>query len=133
MDRWLRAHYASTAFGAIGFECRVRFSRVRTDVLRLGLGNATMQRAGPAPSYSQPYRASSFTWDPRGNLLIFDSWHNNIRKTVILSAIGGAPLLRQLLGETWVMIGGVCALISAILAALHSGLKCEEHQAECRH
>jgi hypothetical protein len=53
--------------------------------------------------------------------------------TVILSAIGGAPLLRHWLGETWVAIGGACALIAAILAALHTGLRCEEHQAECRH
>jgi hypothetical protein len=53
--------------------------------------------------------------------------------TVVLSAVGGAPLFRQWLGERWVLIGGICALISAVLMALHTGLKCDEHQGECRH
>ena len=53
--------------------------------------------------------------------------------TVSLSAVGGAPLLHQWLGERWVEIGGACALLAAVLTGLHTGLRCEEHQAECRH
>jgi hypothetical protein len=53
---------------------------------------------------------------------------------IVFSAIAGATILgkHDLLVGSWPVVGGVCALTASILTGLHTGLKCESHQAECR-
>ncbi len=51
--------------------------------------------------------------------------------TTILSAIAGAAVLSKAV-KHWDIIGGVCALLAAVLSGLHAGLKCDAHQSECR-
>ena len=48
--------------------------------------------------------------------------------------IAGFTLLSQpkFLGENWEIISGSLSLIAAILTGIHTGLKCDDHQAECR-
>lgn len=52
---------------------------------------------------------------------------------IVLSAVGGATVLGQpaLFGDSWSIVGGVCPLVASILTSLHTGLKCDAHQAEC--
>ncbi|WP_157108542.1 hypothetical protein, partial [Aldersonia kunmingensis] len=47
---------------------------------------------------------------------------------VALSTIAGAAILGDLFGTTF---AGIAALLGGLLTAVHKGLKCEAHQAEC--
>ena len=50
----------------------------------------------------------------------------------LLSTVAGATVLGKLFGDRWALIGGTCALTASLLTGLHTALKCEAHQAECR-
>ena len=53
---------------------------------------------------------------------------------IVLPLVAGFTLLGQskYLGGTWELISGSLALMAAILTGIHTGLKCDDHQAECR-
>ena len=55
--------------------------------------------------------------------------------TTILSALAAATILgkKPLIGQSYELFAGLCALGSAILSGLHTALRCDPHQAECRH
>ncbi|MCX5042842.1 hypothetical protein OG921_06630 [Aldersonia sp. NBC_00410] len=50
---------------------------------------------------------------------------------VTLSMIAGAAILGDLLGTSTTTVAGIAALLGGLLTAVHKGLKCEAHQAEC--
>jgi hypothetical protein len=45
------------------------------------------------------------------------------------SALLGSP---DLFGPKWKLWGGILVLLAAVLTAIHKGLNCEAHHAECR-
>jgi hypothetical protein len=53
---------------------------------------------------------------------------------IVLPLIAGFTLLGQpnYLGGNWEIISGSLSLMTAILTGIHTGLKCDDHQAECR-
>lgn len=53
---------------------------------------------------------------------------------IVLPLVAGFTLLGQskLLSGTWELISGSLSLVAAILTGIHTGLKCDDHQAECR-
>jgi hypothetical protein len=53
---------------------------------------------------------------------------------IVLPLLAGFTLLGQskFLGGTWELISGSLSLMAAILTGIHTGLKCDDHQAECR-
>ena len=53
---------------------------------------------------------------------------------IVLPLIAGFTLLSQpdFFGGTWELISGSLSLVAAILTGIHTGLKCDDHQAECR-
>lgn len=57
-----------------------------------------------------------------------------VTATTILSALAAASILGKasLLGIHYETFAGLCALGSAILSGLHTSLRCDPHQAECR-
>jgi len=57
-----------------------------------------------------------------------------VSATTIFSALAAATILGKasLLGVGYDTFAGLCALASAILSGLHSSLRCDPHQAECR-
>ena len=54
--------------------------------------------------------------------------------STVLSLIAGATILTdpRAMGNNGHLIAGYCALAAGILSGLHSALKCEEFQTECR-
>lgn len=50
---------------------------------------------------------------------------------VALSTLAGAAILGDLLGTSTTTVAGIAALLGGLLTAVHKGLKCEAHQAEC--
>jgi hypothetical protein len=57
-----------------------------------------------------------------------------VTATTILSALAAATILGKasLLGIRYDTFAGLCALGAAILSGLHTSLRCDPHQAECR-
>jgi hypothetical protein len=51
----------------------------------------------------------------------------------VLSVFASATVLAKVFGETSGLVGGLCGLGAALLTGLHAALKCDAHQAECRH
>ena len=53
---------------------------------------------------------------------------------IVLPLIAGFTLLGQseLFGRNWELFSGGLSLLAAILTGIHTGFKCEQHQAECR-
>jgi aspartyl/asparaginyl beta-hydroxylase (cupin superfamily) len=57
-----------------------------------------------------------------------------VTATTILSALAAASILGKasLLGVHYETFAGLCALGAAILSGLHTSLRCDPHQTECR-
>lgn len=57
-----------------------------------------------------------------------------VTATTILSALAAASILGKasLLGIHYETFAGLCALGAAILSSLHTSLRCDPHQTECR-
>lgn len=53
---------------------------------------------------------------------------------IVLPLVAGFTILGQskFIGGTWELISGSLSLMAAILTGIHTGLKCDDHQAECR-
>lgn len=53
---------------------------------------------------------------------------------IVLPLLAGFTLLSQpeFLGENWEPISGCLSLLAAMLTGIHTGLECDDHQAECR-
>jgi hypothetical protein len=53
---------------------------------------------------------------------------------IVLPLIAGFTLLGQskFWGVTWELVSGSLSLVAAILTGIHTGFKCDDHQAECR-
>lgn len=70
---------------------------------------------------------------------VYDSWLARLKRVnlitvivpVTLSTIAGAAILGDLLGSSTTTVAGIAALLGGILTAVHKGLRCDEHQAEC--
>lgn len=71
----------------------------------------------------------------RTKLLIYQwlSWIC-VAAGIVFPLLAGSTLLASphLVGENWTLVGGVLALLAAVLTGLHKGFNCERYQADLR-
>jgi hypothetical protein len=59
-------------------------------------------------------------------------WGTVILGTILAAVAGATALVGIWFPGQWEVITAICALTASILTGLHTALKCEAHQAECR-